>query len=434
VPEEAVVEEESSIKEYTYEISNSDLDYSTSFTTELNYHTFNGLKDDTTYALKITVTNTNNLSTTKETTAKTKLIEVPTFSISPTGYATSKVVTVNYPERQVDFVYTYSIDQGNTWITVETGTSASVTFTSNGNIIARVTDGVNYKTASTYTISGIDRVNPTCILRVTGGTLGTNNWYISNATVGFNSTLDDYSGIASSSVNPNAISGEGATTSTGTVTDQAGNVGTCTLTVYKDATAPTVIVSGNPTSWTSSATLSIIAADTTSNLHSSPYSFDGGSTWTSSNSKTFSSNQNVYIWVRDNAGNITKQTITINYVDSSLPSITGLSTSCYTPAIAATDSTSGIAGYGISTVPWSGISWVWTSAGSYGFGVKTPGTYYLYAIDNAGNIAETSVYFDYATLRDYVTYCKGAGTYVAYNAPNGGGSSWRALFATSTRL
>ena len=58
----------------------------------------------------------------------------------------------------------------------------------------------------------------------------------------------------------------------------------------------------------------------------------------------------------------------------------------------------------------------------------------MYAIDNAGNIAGTSVYFDYATLRDYVTYCKGAGTYVAYSAPNGGGSSWRALFATSTRL
>lgn len=603
IPEEAIEEKESSIKEYTYEISNSDLNYRVTYTTEDSFYTFRGLKDDTTYDLKLTVTNTNGLSTTKETSAKTNLIDVPTFTINPTGYATSKVVTVNYPERQVDFVYTYSIDLGNSWTTVETGTTADVTFTSNGNIIARVTDGVNYKTASTYTVSGIDttapvatvavtakttntltatvtavenesiitdyefsidggsyvsngtnnvytyggvtsgshtievrvtnaagleteasttgspnditaptysvsptgyatskvvtvtyparqtgfiytysldagstwttlstgtttnvtftangtiiariydgvnyktastytvsgidRVNPTCTLKVTSGTVGTNGWYTSNITIGFNTTSDDYSGVASSSVSPISITGEGTTTATGTVTDQAGNVGTCTITVYKDATAPTVIVGGNPSAWTSSATLSITAADTTSKLTSTPYSFDGGGTWVSSNSKVFTGNQNVNIAVRDNAGNVTHQTITLSKVDSGLPSITGLDTSCYSPAIAATDSVSGIAGYGISTVAWSGISWAWTSAGYYNFGVKTPGTYYLYAIDNAGNIAGTSVYFGYSTLRDYVVACKGAGTYVGYSAPNGGGSSWRVLFATSSRV
>lgn len=603
VPAEAIIENESTIKNYTYEISNSDLNYKASFTTESDYHTFNGLKDDTTYNLKITVTNSNRLSTTRETIAKTNLIEVPTFDISPLGYATSKIVTVNYPERQIDFVYTYSLDQGDTWTTVDTGTTAEVTFTSNGNIIARVTDGVNYKTAatytvsgidttaplvdlaitanstnsltttattienesiitkyefsidggeytdngtnnvytyngvtagdhtlrvrvtnasnlssedevvgrpsdisvptyttnptgyakskvvtvtyparqtdfvytysidngttwitvsndtttnvtfnangniiariydgvnyknaSTYTVSGIDTVKPTCTLRVTGGTLGTNSWYTSNITVGFNSTADNYSGVASSSVSPVSITADGTATATGIVTDQAGNVGSCTLTVYKDATAPTVVVSGNPTAWASSATLSVTATDTTSKLPASPYSFDGGSTWVSTNSKVFTSNQTVNIWVKDNAGNITKQAVVINKVDSGLPSITGLSTSCYTPSIAATDSTSGVAGYGISTVAWSGILWSWTNASSYSFGVKTPGTYYLYAIDNAGNIAGTSVNFGYSTLRDYVTACKGAGTYVNYSAPNGGGSIWRVLFATSSRV
>ena len=49
------------------------------------------------------------------------------------------------------------------------------------------------------------------------------------------------------------------------------------------------------------------------------YSTDGGSSWTSEKSKTYTSNQTVNIWVKDNAGNVNKQTVTINKIDDSAP-------------------------------------------------------------------------------------------------------------------
>ena len=61
------------------------------------------------------------------------------------------------------FLYEYSTNRGSSWETVSSGTTASVTFTSNGSVIARVRDGVNTKTASTYTVSKIDTTPPTSV-------------------------------------------------------------------------------------------------------------------------------------------------------------------------------------------------------------------------------------------------------------------------------
>lgn len=90
-------------------------------------------------------------------------IDLPTYSVSPSGdvWAKSKVVTVTYPARQTGFVYQYSIDGGSTWVTVESGTTASYTFTANGNIIARIYDGLIYHTASSFAVTKIDRIAPT---------------------------------------------------------------------------------------------------------------------------------------------------------------------------------------------------------------------------------------------------------------------------------
>ena len=78
-----------------------------------------------------------------------------------------------------------------------------------------------------------------------------------------------------------------------------------------DATAPTITgVSGNPTKWAKSATLSINGAKDNSGgvgLHSTAYSFStekGKYSWQSSNKKTFSAKCTVYMAVRDARNNI----------------------------------------------------------------------------------------------------------------------------------
>ena len=86
-----------------------------------------------------------------------------------------------------------------------------------------------------------------------------------------------------------------------------------------DNTVPSVSISGNDSNWTASKTLTIQATDKESGLASNPYSWDGGSSWTSEKSKTYTSNQTVNIWVKDNAGNVNKQTVTINKIDDSAP-------------------------------------------------------------------------------------------------------------------
>ena len=79
----------------------------------------------------------------------------------------------------------YSLDGGSTWNTY----SAAMTFTSNKTLIARVTDGTNYVSSSTYTISQIDRTSPT--ISITGTTASVNS-----GTVYFSAT-DSQSGIGS---------------------------------------------------------------------------------------------------------------------------------------------------------------------------------------------------------------------------------------------
>jgi prepilin-type N-terminal cleavage/methylation domain-containing protein len=88
-----------------------------------------------------------------------------------------------------------------------------------------------------------------------------------------------------------------------------------------DKSNPTITsITGNPTTWTNqNVTLTINANDTGSNLHATPYSFNGGTSWQAGNTSTFSSNQTVSIRVRDSAGNITSSSVVINRIDIEPP-------------------------------------------------------------------------------------------------------------------
>ena len=138
------------------------------------------------------------------------------------------------------------------------------------------------------------------------------------------------------------------------VSDGVSVLTTPLITIDKiDTTAPDVQVNGNDSEWTTSKTLTINASDKESGLATNPYSWDGGKTWTSVKEKEFTSNQTVNIWVKDNAGNINKQSITISKIDNQAPTnVTlkeGLITSSSISVTAnATQTGGGIKGYQFS--------------------------------------------------------------------------------------
>ena len=92
-----------------------------------------------------------------------------------------------------------------------------------------------------------------------------------------------------------------------------GNIAKTEVVIDKiDMKAPRVLIGGNTVNPEPSKTIFLNAYDNESGLHETAYSWDGGNTWTSSSSKTFTANQQVEVWIRDKAGNITKRTIQIS--------------------------------------------------------------------------------------------------------------------------
>ena len=79
-------------------------------------------------------------------------------------------------------------------------------------------------------------------------------------------------------------------------------------------------VNGNSSKWVKSVTLTV-EASSSNGLNSKAYSFDGGKTYQSSNSKTFTNNQTVNIVIRDIKGNKTSKKVRINKIDNTKPKV-----------------------------------------------------------------------------------------------------------------
>lgn len=185
------------------------------------------------------------------------------------------------------------------------------------------------------------------------------------------------------------------------VRDALGNIRLAsTQTINKiDKTAPTANgVSGNSTKWTNKDVILTVngAKDTQSGLHSSAYSFSttqGTYSWQTSNSKAFSANGTIYIYVRDAVGTPKLiSTVEIDKIDKTAPAkptVTGNTENWTNGNIELTaqssDDDSGIAEYSFST-----------EVGKYNW--QTENTYtesqnsklYVYSKDNAGNISEAT--------------------------------------------
>ena len=157
-----------------------------------NVYTFTNLVKDN-YNMLVRVTNGSGLTTTsKVVVASPKAIDTPTYSINTTDWATEKIVTINYPSREEDYIYDYSLDGGSSWIVVEEPLiSKQIVFNQNGTVIARVSDGINIVTASAFTVDKIDNDIPTAPI-ITGGS---EEWKNETITISVTSDSEAESGI-----------------------------------------------------------------------------------------------------------------------------------------------------------------------------------------------------------------------------------------------
>lgn len=93
-------------------------------------------------------------------------------------------------------------------------------------------------------------------------------------------------------------------------------------TFHIDASGPEITVDGIPSDWTNQdAVLKVTAKDSGAGLDTLPYSFDGGKTWAMTSIKTMEENGSVVVAVKDKVGNITKQTVVVDHIDKTLPSL-----------------------------------------------------------------------------------------------------------------
>lgn len=108
------------------------------------------------------------------------------------------------------------------------------------------------------------------------------------------------------------------------VRDSLGNISSQKVVINKiDTVIPTFTVSGNPLGWRAEdVTITLVGSDLHSGLHAIPYSWDGGLTWTSENSKTFSENQTIEVAVRDKANLVRTETVAITKIDKTPPTVT----------------------------------------------------------------------------------------------------------------
>ena len=183
-----------------------------------------------------------------------------------------------------------------------------------------------------YTV--INYTNDATAPTVTSVTGNATSWTKNNVTLTVNGAADNSGGVGlhstpySFSTTKGSYNWQSAKTKTFTsnctvyvyVRDAWDNIRlVSTQTINKiDKTAPSKpSVTGNPTDWTdSSVTLTASSSDSASGVKDYSFSSTAGTySWQTSNTKTFNENQTVYIYARDNAGNISAaQTVNINKI------------------------------------------------------------------------------------------------------------------------
>lgn len=185
--------------------------------------------------------------------------------------------------------------------TVTTDTDTLDNFTWNatdnvGNSVVCKSEGLSVK---------VDKTAPTCELKVVSGTKGNNDWYISNVQIALVNPNDNLSGVAAKGMGttPNYDFNEensmvldydtAGTIYYGYVKDNAGNVGTCSITVKRVTTPPTCSLNVTGTKGKNNWYRSDVNVDMTTSglaLNSTKISSPNGSTYGNNYTLTYDVN------------------------------------------------------------------------------------------------------------------------------------------------
>ena len=319
----------------------------------------------------------------------------PTVTGNPTSWAASATLTASATDTGSGIAgYSFSTAENNyTWQTA--ATKAVV----NGTYYVYTKDAAgNISSPTTVTVSKVDNAAPTAP-KVTGNPTA---WTNKDVTLTAAST-DAQSGVKYYSFSTEEKVYAWQTAATKTVSangtyyvyakDAVGRISAVTKVVVSkiDKTKPTApTVTGNPTSWAASATLTASATDTGSGIAAYSFSTTAGAyTWQTSAAKAIV-NGTYYVYVKDAAGNISAPTaVTVGKVDKTkptAPTVTGNSTAWtngnVTLTAKSTDTGSGVAAYSFST---TAGTYAWQTGATKAVTANT--TYYVYAKDAAGNIS-----------------------------------------------
>ena len=150
-------------------------------------------------------------------------------------------------------------------------------------------------------------------------------------------------------------------------------------------------VNGNSSKWVKSVRLTV-EASSSNGLNSKAYSFDGGKTYQSSNSKTFTNNQTVNIVIRDIKGNKTSKKVRINKIDNTKPKVSINATNKTSNSVvlnAVTNPNNSISGY---RYQWYKNNKVINGARNKTYKASSNGNYSVRVTTGVGNSAISSSY------------------------------------------
>ena len=364
----------------------------------------------------------------------TPSVNKPTYT--PTawtnGNVTIKTVVSDSDSKLASYAVTTTTTTPTNWTSISGGQASytvSYTATSNGTYYVWVKDVAGNINKNSIKITNIDKENPKVGTPSISPTAWTNgNVTIKSAVSDNDSKLAGYA-ITTNTTTPTnwtSISGSQASytvsytaTSNGTyyvwVKDTAGNINKNSIKITTiDKTIPGVgAPKASPTAWTNGdVTITSAISDNDSKL--SGYAVTTSTTtptsWTTISGSPASynvsykaaANGTYYVWAKDAAGNINKNSIKISNIDktkptSSAPTATPNSWTSGNVTIKSTlsDNDSKLASYAITTSTTTPTSWTTISGSpsSYtlSYAATTNNTYYVWVKDAAGNIANSSI-------------------------------------------
>lgn len=226
----------------------------------------------------------------------------------------------------------------------------------------------------------------------------------------------------------------------------AGGVGQPAVIIVEkalDDTAPVVSPVSAPTTWSTSAQITLSASDSGTGVAQYAITQNAAtpSSWQASNIFNLTANGTYYAWAIDHAGNVsTPAAFTLAKIDRTNPTIKSVTVpntwaKSSTISIAAEDLQSGIAAYAYTTTSSPPSPLVWQAGNTFTF--SSNGTYFAWVKDNVGNLTSQSfVISKVDTAAPVVASCNfvDGGLSATITANDTGGSGIKGIYINNTLI